>query len=190
MRIGYSVEGHTDKALLWGLRNRWCPQAELVQGRFRGESGQSLRREIRKTCTELCSKGVDIIIFLCDANRERWREVLRRCNTRCGPQHQHLTVFGVCDRNVECWLCSDVEWIAQRTRRSANEFRVDDPKGVFESAMGITTFDPKENEIADLVQEAPLNSWLTKRSWEDFYDKLWQKAKEHNCTIENLRESP
>ena len=189
MKVGYSVEGSTDRALLRGLRNRWCPQAELVEGRFRGTSGQSQRREIPKTCVELCSKGVDLIIFLRDANTEAWRDVVRADEGRCRPQHQHLTVFAVCDRNVECWLCADVNWIAQRTGRSANAFCVDDPKGVFESAMRITTFDRKEDEIAEIAEQAPLSNWLANRSWEDFYDKLWRKSKEHSCVIENLREN-
>lgn len=190
MKIGYSVEGSTDRALLRGLRERWCPEAELLEGRFRGTSGQSQRREIPKTCIELCSKGVDLVIFLRDSNAERWRDVVRADEARCRPEHQHVAIFGVCARNVECWLCADARWIAQHTGRPADEFRDDDPKGGFGSAIGITAFDRKEDEIADLVREAPLARWLTNQSWEHFYDQLWQKSKHHACKIENLHENP
>jgi len=70
MKIGYSVEGSTDRAFLEGLRRRWCPQAELIEGRFRGRSGQSQRREIPQTCLELVTKGTEVVVFLRDANEE------------------------------------------------------------------------------------------------------------------------
>jgi len=189
MKIGYSVEGSTDRALLRGLRDRWCPDAELVEGRFRGRSGLSQRREIPNTCRELCFKGVDLVLFLRDANAENWRDVTKADSERCLPEHQHLAVFGVCNRNVECWLCADTEWIAQQTGREAREFATDDPKGILESAMQIASTDRKEPTIAQLVKAAPLHRWLDNRSFEYFYDELWQKSKQHGCQIENLRES-
>lgn len=189
MRIGYSVEGSTDRALINGLRNRWCPTAQLVEGRFRGRSGRSQRREIPNTCLELTSKAVDLIIFLRDADDEYWRDVLKADEARCPFEHRHLTLFGVCDRNVECWLCSDADWLGKQTSRDPNEFRVDDPKGVFESAVGITGVEKREEEVASLVESAPMANWLRNQSFEDFYNKLWQKSKEFpDCALENLRE--
>jgi hypothetical protein len=159
-----------------------------LEGRFRGTSGISQRREIPSTCRELASKGADLIIFLRDANTENWREVLRADCGRCPSEHSHLTVFGVCDRNVECWICADAAWIANETNRQPADFRVADPKSVFEKSMGSTARDRKEKEIADLIREAPLGNWLTNRSFEDFYDKLWQRSKNLGCAIENLRD--
>ena len=115
MRIGFSVEGSTDRALLVGLRERWCPDAELIEGRFRGTSGQSQRREIPKTCVELTYKKADLIVFLRDANEENWRDVLKADEHRCRDEHRHLAVFAVCDRNVESWFCADAEWIRAST---------------------------------------------------------------------------
>ena len=190
MKIGYSVEGSTDRAVLRGLRDRWCPGVELIEGQFRGRSGQSQRREIPNTCRELSSKGVGLAIFLRDANRENWRDVLKADRAKCLPEHQHSAVFAVCDRNVECWLCADRDWIAKRVGRAATDFAVDDPKGNFESALQITSIDRKEPEIAEIVKEAPLHRWMTDKSFETFYESLWQKSKEQGCQIENLRESP
>jgi hypothetical protein len=190
MKIGFSVEGSTDRALLRGLRDRWCPQAELIEGRFRGTSGVSQRREIPNTCRELAFKGADLAVFVRDANREDWREVRRADQARCLPEHTHLAVVGVCDRNVECWLCADPVWLAARTGRQRAEFAVDDPKGAFESALQVTSFDKKESEIAALVQEAPLRQWLRNGAFDAFYNDLWQKSKELGCGIENLRENP
>jgi len=103
MKIGYSVEGSTDRALLLGLKRRWCRDAELIPGQFRGTSGQSQRREIPNTCIELSAKGADVIVFLRDANAEDWREVLKSDEARCRTEHRHIVVFGVCARNIECY---------------------------------------------------------------------------------------
>lgn len=189
MKIGYCVEGSTDRAVFRGLKERWCPHAQLVQGAFRGTSGLSQRREIPQVCIELIAKGVELIVFLRDTNNEQWRDVLRAYEEDCRAEHKHLAVFGVCDRNIECWLCADADWIAREMQREAAEFRVDDPKPVFERAMGISGFDRKEPEIAAMVQRAPLRNWLSNRSFREFYDRLWGKSKERGCRIENLRES-
>lgn len=189
MKVGYSVEGSTDRAFLRGLRDRWCPGVELIEGRFRGRSGQSQRREIPNTCTELSSKGAELIVFMRDANNENWREVLKDDSDRCGGNHCDFVIFAVCDRNIECWLCADPDLIASQTSRTATEFRVTDPKRVFESAMHITTFNKKEDEIASFVRAAPLHRWLSNnRSFEEFYDALRQKSKGFVCRIENLRD--
>ncbi len=188
MKVGYSVEGSTDRAFLKGLRDRWCPEAVLIEGRFRARSGLSQRREIPKTCTELSSKGADLIIFMRDANNENWREVLKADIDRCADHHRHIVVFAVCDRNIECWLCADREWIAKRRKRTSAEFAVQDPKGAFESALQISALDRKGGEIASLICEAPLHHWLSNKSFEAFYDALWQKSRCLVCRIENLRE--
>jgi hypothetical protein len=188
MRIGYSVEGSTDRALLEGLRRRWCPKADLVQGRFRGTSRQSQRREIPNTCVEMASKQADLVLFLRDANKEEWRDVLRKDEERCRSEHRHIAVFGVCDRNVECWLCADADWLAKQIGRPARDFRVEDPKAAFESALGVCRSDRKEEEIAGLVKDAPLQHWLANPSFEDFYGKLRDAAKRFPCEFENLRE--
>jgi hypothetical protein len=162
----------------------------LIEGRFRGTTGHSQRREIPNTCRELMSKGVDLIVFLRDANEENWREVRKKDEARCIPESRHLAVFGVCRRNVESWLCCECGWIASQTGRHPDEFRVDDPKGIFESALQITRTDKKEDAIADLVKSAPLKEWLTNDSFEDFYGKLWYFSKSiPGCNLENLRQA-
>lgn len=190
MRIGYSVEGSADRAVLKGLQRRWCPAATLLEGRFRGTTGQSARREIPNVCVELCAKGAELIVFLRDANLEDWRAVVRAEESRCRPEHRHLAVFGVCNRNVECWIAADPAWLAEETGRSPDEFRVNDPKDAVCAALGVTGRERKEPEIAALVERAPLRNWLNNASFADFYDKLWQKSKERHCALESIREGP
>jgi hypothetical protein len=189
MKIGYCVEGSTDRAVLRGLNQRWCPHAQLIEGSFRGTTGLSQRREIPKVCIELIAKGVELIVFLRDANNEDWREVLRAYEGGCRTEHQHVAVFAVCDRNIECWLCADADWLAKETQHEAAVFRVDDPKSAFARARGIMGSDKKESEITALVQRAPLKKWLSNRSFREFYDRVRAKSKEQGCKIENLLES-
>ena len=46
MKIGYCVQGDVDEAIVRGLAERWCPDAELAEGRFRGSSRGSFRRGV------------------------------------------------------------------------------------------------------------------------------------------------
>lgn len=191
MKIGYCVEGSTDRAVLHGLRERWCPHAVLIEGRFRGTSKERQRREISKVCTELIAKEVELIVFLRDTNVEHrnWRTILKTYEEDCRLEHKHLTIFAVCERNIECWLCADADWIAKETGHRSDEFRVPDPKDPFEEAVGITRLDKKEEEIAALVQRAPLKNWFSNHSFKEFYERARGKSKERGCQIENLRES-
>jgi hypothetical protein len=188
MKVGYCVEGSTDKWVLHGLRHRWrrwCPHVELVEGRYRGSFK---RREIPKACLELRTKGVDLIVLLRDANDENWREVAQGDRAACRSDDAHLVIVGVCDRNVECWLVADLQYAARRLGVTQPDLDVEDPKSVFDRAMGITPLDDRHAELIDFVRSAPLHRWLSNRSFEHFYDQFWQKSKERGCSLENLRE--
>lgn len=170
MSIGYSVEGATDRAFLEGLRRRWCPDATLVEGSFRGKSDISLRRDIPRICQELNYKGADVIVFLTDANDQDWREVKDREHSWVPAEFQHLTIYGVAERNIECWLTADRVYAAKQLGVSPEALDPPDPKGIFERALGITSYDRKEEEIAAFVYDAPIRNWLSSRSFEAFYE--------------------
>lgn len=188
MSIGYSVEGSTDRAFLEGLKRRWLPNAMLIEGAFRGTS---IRREIPKICRELSHKGANAIVFLTDANLQSWRETKQRESEYVPVEYRHMTVYGVADRNIECWLATDRDYLAQQLAISQNELDVDDPKGILERAMGITSYDRKEEEIATLVLNAPLRNWLkNSASFDAFYEEARALSKQQNHTIPNEREQP
>jgi hypothetical protein len=171
MKIGYCVQGATDRAFVKGLTGRWCPQAELIEGRFRGSTGLRLRAEIPKICIELNEKGCDVFLFLTDANDAVWTEVAKNQSRLVPAQFKH-------------WLCADKEWIARETGHSANDFDVEDPKGIFESVLGITGRDKKETEIASLVSRAPLKNWIQhSASFERFYRNARKLANALNCAM-------
>jgi hypothetical protein len=187
MRIGYSVQGSTDRAVLKGLRDRWCPFAEMVEGHFRGTTQMSLRREYARIASELFAKSVDVMVFLTDADKAPWRRIQRNERNRFPERMLPLAVHGVADQNVECWICADPEYAAARLSGSPSALRVSDPKNEFERLVGINRDDRKEVEIAELVREAPLDRWLGNPSFEDFYEQLRDHSQRLQCQLENIR---
>lgn len=159
-----------------------------MPGHFRGSTKEALRRELRRTFDELSYKGVDVIVVLTDSDGADWREVQRRERAKLPAERAAVVALAVCDRNVESWICTDPGYIAAKTGVAVEEFEVEDPKGRFESAMGITSSDRKEREISELVRSAPLRTWLRSRSFEDFYEQLRDISQRQGCVIENLRE--
>lgn len=189
MSIGYSVEGATDRAVLEGLRQRWCPDARLVEGSFRGASGVSLRRDIPRICRELGHKGVGAIAFLTDANEQDWRQVKKRESDFVPVEFRHVMLYGVADRNIECWLAADQDYLARQLNIPSQTLNVPDPKGVFERALGITSYDRKEEETASIVRDAPIRNWLKRSSsFEAFYEDARRLSKRERYPIPNERE--
>jgi hypothetical protein len=188
MKIAFCVEGSGDRAILQGLRDRWCPKAELLEGPFRG---QLPRSQIPKECKILTGKGADLIVFLRDANLENWRDVLKADQAKCPAEYRHRVIFGVCDRNAECWLAADADHLASQVGRAPVEFQQEDPSPAVKAAFGLVGFDREDQErrVASFVASAPLNRWLRNKSFDHFYKQLWQKSKELQCpNMENLRE--
>ena len=189
MSIGYSVEGATDRGLLEGLRRRWCPDATLIEGSFRGTSRISLRRDIPRICRELDHRGASVIVFLTDANEQDWRQVKQRESEFVPMEFRHIMLYGVADRNIECWLRADRDYLAQQLNMSPEALNVPDPKSAIEQALGITGYDRKEEEIASIVRDAPLRNWLRwSPSFETFYEDARTLSRQQGCLIPNERE--
>jgi hypothetical protein len=191
MIIGYAVQRTTDRAFLKGLRERWCPQAEMKEGRFRGGTGLALRREIPQICKQLRKANADVMVFLTDADVHDWREVKRRESGLVPAGYQDIIVYGVADRNIECWLASDRGDLASGLNINPADLNVPDPKDVFEYGIGITSSDKKEPEIVAIVRDAPVRNWIqNSKSFESFYDDVRDMSQRLGCNIPNEREKP
>jgi hypothetical protein len=186
VKIAFCVEGSVDRAVLQGLRDRWCPGATLVEGAFRG---QLPRSQIPKECKVLTAQGADLVVFLRDANLENWRDVLKADEARCPAKYRHRVIFGVCDRNAECWLAADPDYLASCLHRCRAEFTAADPSSAVKSALGLIGFDKElqEPHVAALVRGAPLQKRLRNKSFEHFYQQFWHYGKQAGCALENLR---
>ena len=195
MKIGYYVQGDTDEAFLWGLARRWCPNADLAPGRFRGSSKESLRREISKALMDLKDdKGCDFLVVLTDADVNPWRDVKRREWQKVPAECRHLTLFGVADRNIECWLALDRQALASEIECGANEIPGDDPSGFVKRRFGLGARDLDKDlakgRIRDFVAGAPLKVWIENSgSFRDFYRDARSLSAQNDCSIPNELES-
>jgi len=189
MKIGFSLEGSTDRAFVTGLRDRWCPHAELVEGYFRGSTEVSQRREIPKTCEVLIQKGAEVIVFLIDGNGADWKSVKSNVARCVLAEHEHIVLIGIPDRNIECWICCDASYISKELQIDARQLNTGDPKGVFEGALAISRDEKQELKIRELVKNAPVKNWLNNRSFEDFYDGVLKFSQRKGCNVTNERQN-
>ena len=194
MKIGYYVQGDADEAVVWGLAKRWCPDAELAEGRFRGASRESFRREIAKSLWALKYQGCDILVVLTDADANRWRDVKRRESDRIPEDCKHLTLFGVADRNIECWLAIGRGALARELKCRVEEIPTDDPSksNFIKRRFGLTDRDTKQDakaRICNYVEQASLREWIEgSDSFEDFYEDARDLAIQNGCSFRNERE--
>ena len=189
MKIGYYVQGDADEAVIRGLKQRWCPDAELAQGKFRGNSGESFRREISKSLRDLKDKGCDILVVLTDADANQWLDVKKRESAKIPTDYEHLTLFGVADRNIECWLAIDRGALARELECSVEDIPSDDPSRFVQRRFGLKNRDEKQDakvRIRDYVVRTSLRSWLEgSDSFRDFYDEARRLAVQNKCSIPN-----
>ena len=193
MRIGYYVQGAMDEAVVHGLARRWCPNAELAEGRFRGSSGESFRREIRKSLMDLKDKECDFLVVLTDADADRWQEVKRREWEKVPQDCRHLTLFGVADRNIECWLAIDRPALANVLECGFDDIPEGDPSGFVKRRFGLTGRDRMREgreRVRDFVAETSLRPWIEgSDSFGDFYDAARSLASQNECPFPNELEA-
>ena len=189
MKIGYYVQGDADEAVVWGLAQRWCPDAELAQGKFRGTSGESFRREISKSLQALKYEGCDILVVLTDADANKWQDVKRRESAKIPTDYEHLTLFGVADRNIECWLAIDRGALARELECLVEDIPSDNPSHFVKRRFGLTNRDEKQDakaRVRDYVARASLKAWIAgSDSFQNFYAGARRLAVQNKCSIRN-----
>ena len=195
MKIGYYVQGTTDEAFVHGLANRWCPEADLAPGKFRGSSRISFRREIAKALWDLRDdKRCDVLVVLTDSDVTPWRAVKQREWERVPEDCQHMCVFGVAERNIECWLAINRNVLAKELNCTPDDIPRDDPSGFVKRKFGLGerdgTREDAKGRVVQFVAQAPVKSWIkNSESFEDFYKEARSLAARTNCDMPNELES-
>lgn len=194
MKIGYYVQGSMDEAVVHGLAARWCPAAQLARGAFRGSSGISLRRELLKALRDLRDdKHCDVLVVLTDSDAAPWRDIKRNEWGKVPEDCQHLCVFGVAERNIECWLAADRGGLAQELGCDVAEIPPGDPSGFVKRRFGIERRDEARNlaktRVEEFVARAELNVWIREsESFADFYGNAKALASRLKCQMPNERD--
>lgn len=195
MKIGYYVQGGMDETVVRGLARRWCSGAELVAGPFRGSSRQSFRREIERSLIDLKDdKECKFLVVLTDADTNRWQHVKRRESGKVPEQCRHLTLFGVADRNIECWLATDRGALAGELGCRPEDIPTDDPSDFVKRRFGLsdrTRQEAARKRVSDYVAGASLKPWIDgSPSFQSFYDDARALAQRAECpSFPNERET-
>jgi hypothetical protein len=185
MKIGYLVEGSTDRAVVVGLQRQLCPGAELVEGHFRGGlKGVGRRRELPKACLELRAKGVEAIVDLNDANELAWHKRRDQERDWTPEEYRPIVAFGAPQPNINMWLIADANHFERATREACRP-RPNDPKPLTERAFGVTGVEKREAEIADFVAAADLTVWEREdNSFGGFMEECRRVAQVVGCGLQ------
>ena len=197
MRIGYYVQGDADEAVVRGLARRWCPDAALAPGRFRGSSKESFKRELGKSLRDLVGhKACDVVVVLTDADVNPWRQVKRKETKRIPEDYRHATVFGVADRNIEWWLAIDRIALARELDCRVEEIPGDEPhlSGFVKRRFGLTARDTreaaKERVCGYVLRASSLRPWIRESdSFAAFYGEARSWAAKNGCSLRNELEA-
>ena len=195
MKIGYYVQGDADEAFIRGLAQRWCPAVELAPGKFRGASRESFRREIKNALIALKNaQECHILVVLTDSDVNPWRDIKRREWGKVPLECQDITVFGVADRNIECWMAIDRQKLAQEFDCLVEDIPVGDPSGFVKRRFGLglrdIDKDRAKERVKNFVATAPLKTWIENSdSFDDFYRQVRTLAIQQQCVIPNERET-
>ncbi len=195
MKIGYYVQGAMDVAFVWGLVKRWCPRAELAEPVMRGSSRETFARELRKALLDLRdAKGCDILVVLTDSDANSWRDVKRRESDRVPDACRHLCVFGVAERNIECWLSIDRQQLAAQFACGPDEIPANDPSAFVKRRFGMGERDEQRHaakeRVRDFVATADLKAWIGRSdSFADFYEEARRLAVQVSCDMANERDA-
>jgi phenylpyruvate tautomerase PptA (4-oxalocrotonate tautomerase family) len=185
MIIGYAVQGTNDRLFLLGLKERWCPEAEMVRGSYRGQTGMRLRAEIEIICEQLRAQDAEVLIFLTDADDKDWRKVKREESEKIPSEYRDITVYGVADPNIEHWYAADRAYLAGRLKITDEDLNVPDLTKVVKQCLKSR----EGSDIVAIVKEAPLWNWIqNSKSFESFYDEVRDLSQRLGCDIPNEKE--
>ncbi len=192
MKIGYIVQGAADEAFIHGLAQRWCNDAELPRGKFRGESRETLRRELPKAVKDLAiHQFCDAIVVLTDSDTDDWKAVKKREWDLIPEVFRHMSVYGVAERNIECWLAINRRALANELGCQPDDIPSDNPSGFVKRKFGISNRgqlrDEAKSQIKEFVASVDMKPWINdSRSFKSFYEDIRGLAqRKTQCSIPN-----
>jgi hypothetical protein len=101
-----------------------------------------------------------------------------------------MSVFGVAERNIECWLAADRGALANELGCRPEDIPSDDPSDFVKRRFGLGERDEgrvdAKNRIQTFVAAAPLRVWIEgSESFKDFYDQVRDLAAQRTCQMPN-----
>lgn len=198
-RVVLVSQGENDLGFLKGLRSLLgCDSVltDYLQGhaelRQRGHYTQS--RDARQIWRAY--QGADLIVRLTDGDTDSPQAVYREECERWPVEARSKLVCGVCDRDVEHWMCLHPAYAASVLRCDATQIPRDrkDRCGFIKSRIDAVRGQVSREEfVARYVTHAPretLRIWLRNRAFRHFHDQCRDKAQEAQCPVRNLWDGP
>jgi hypothetical protein len=100
-----------------------------------------------------------------------------------------MCVFGVAERNIECWLSTDRRQLASCLECSPEEIPTEDPSGFVQRRFALSDPANAQNRVRDFVADAGLKAWINdSESFAMFYDDVRDLAARCNCKLPNERD--
>ncbi len=133
-------------------------------------------------------------MFLSDADEANWRDIQRREVGKLPDNIRPFAVYGMADRNIECWLAVNRVALAKELNCTPEEIPRDDPSGFVKKKFGLGERDnareDAKNRVAQFVAQAPVKSWIEgSESFRSFYGEARSLAARTACEMPNELES-
>jgi len=188
VRVGLSVEDAAQEGVLRGLAHPWCPDASVFAVRYRGQSKQRRRAELRDDVVELVRRRkCECIAILLDADKRTWREAVDDERGKLPTEPRVPVVIGAPKRNIECWLSADPTHFASAIGGDETQIRRardDDPKGLVQAAVrqrasadGTST----AGVIEEYTRQWDKRQWLRMKCFNAFYEACQELAVDMGC---------
>ena len=196
-KIGVIYQDANSLGVLCGLRDRLTCEAEFISPPSRLGITRDLRPRLARLAWRFfTTRGADLVVRFTDSDQGRWQDVHRGEIRVAPPEGQSQWLCGVAVRNVEEWLCLDLDYIANTLEIPPSE--LDDPasrtgrvkRALIEARRG----DEDASEVtARFVREAPravFRRWLGDSALRAFYTDCRAAAAAADCETPNELDEP
>ena len=138
--------------------------------------------------------NVDLVVRLTDGDTDRPQDTSREELKRWPPDASSLLVCGVCDRDVEHWMCLDLDYAAEKLSFDKRKLptKRDDRSGFIKSRIRKLGGPDYQDFVTRFVANAPpatIRRWLHNPAFSHFHDQCRAAARRQNCPAQNLRDS-
>jgi hypothetical protein len=190
------AQGENDIGFLEGLRERLRCGANAIHY-LSGHPELRQRSHHTRTCDakDICERfrNADLIVRLTDGDANRPQDACREELERWPSHARPKLVCGVCDRDVEHWICLDPDYAARRLhfapdqlpkeRKDRSGFikhRIDEARGS----------QARKDFVAGFVRDAQvatMRRWLANPAFGTFYSECVRAAKLQDCEVNDER---
>ncbi|MGQ9651617.1 MAG: hypothetical protein ACUVXJ_16035 [Phycisphaerae bacterium] len=189
-------QGPNDLGFLEGLCDCLGCRAELVDYRkdpgLRQRGTYTKKRDAKLIWQRF--RNVDLIVRLTDGDTNRPREA-RRTEEQYWPEEaRSLLIVGVCDRDLEHWLCLDPGYVGRVLDFDPGQLPPDREarSGFIKRRIRLACPDGDYRKfVRRIVSDAPsetLKRWLANGAFAEFYEQCRDAARQHCCVVANLRD--